>query len=104
MSQYLYLARQGRFRVLLAGQVLSLLGDALFPMIVVTAIANHASGFSVAVIFAARAVALGALVLFAGGLVDRVNPVHAILAVNAIRFCGLAFRAVDKSESRQICR
>lgn len=73
----------------MAGQVLSLLADALFPMIVVTAVAQNATGFSIATIFAVRAVALGVLVLFAGGLIDRVNPVAAAVTADSVRAVAL---------------
>ncbi len=89
MTEYFRLLLHQRFALLLSGQVVSLLADALFPMIVVTAVAHHATGYSIAVIFAVRAVALGGLVLFAGGLIDRVNPVAAAVTADAIRLVAL---------------
>lgn len=89
MTEYLRLLRHPRFRLLLSGQIISLLADAIFPMVVVTAVAQHATGYSIAVIFAARAFALGGLVLFAGGLIDRVNPVAAAVTADTIRLAAL---------------
>ncbi len=58
-------------------------------MIVVTAVAHDATGYSLAAIFAARAFALGGLVLCAGGLIDRVNPVAAAVTADTIRLAAL---------------
>lgn len=95
MTVYFRLLLHRRFALLLSGQVVSLLADALFPMIVVTAVAHHATGYSIAVIFAARAVALGGLVLFAGGLIDRVNPVAAAVSADTIRLFALVAFALS---------
>lgn len=94
VTDYLRLLRHRRFGLLLGGQIVSLLADALFPMIVVTAVAHQATGFSLAVIFAVRALALGSLVLFAGGLIDRVNPVAAAVIADAIRLVTLVVFAL----------
>lgn len=94
MAGYFQLLRHKRFSILMAGQIVSLLADALFPMLVVTAVAQHATGFSIATIFAVRATALGALVLFAGGVIDRINPVVAAVVADSVRAAALVVFAL----------
>lgn len=96
MRTYLRLLRQRRFSVLCAGQAISLLGDALFPMIVVAAAAGSSDPAStIGVVFAARFAALGGGVLFGGALLDRYNPVTAAVAADSTRVVALIALAMS---------
>jgi len=93
MSRYLRMMRHGRFATLCAGQVVSLFGDVLFPMIVLAVAVRTANIQAAAAIvstaFAFRFAALGGLVLFGGGLLDQINPASAAAGADALRFVGL---------------
>lgn len=90
MRTYLRLLRHRRFAALCFGQAISLLGDALFPIIVVVAAAQSGTpAETIGAVFAARFFALGAVVLFGGVLLDRRNPVIAAVLADSTRVMAL---------------
>ncbi|MFD3544594.1 MFS transporter [Streptomyces sp. NPDC058655] len=90
MRIYLDLLGQRRFAALCFGQAVSLLGDALFPIIVVVSAAQAGTpAETIGAAFAARFLALGGVVLFSGALLDRVNPVVAAVSADATRVIAL---------------
>jgi len=95
VKTYLHLLRHPRFASLCLGQAVSLLGDALFPILVVVAAAQAGTpADTIGAVFAARFVALGGVVLFSGALLDRVDPVRAAVVADSIRVVVLAGLAV----------
>jgi len=92
---YFQLLRHPRFASLCFGQAVSLLGDALFPILVVVAAAQTgAPADTIGAVFAARFIALGGVVLFSGTLLDRVDPARAAVMADSIRVVVLAGLAV----------
>jgi len=92
---YFQLLRRPRFASLCFGQAVSLLGDALFPILVVVAAAQTgAPADTIGAVFAARFIALGGVVLFSGTLLDRVDPARAAVMADSIRVVVLAGLAV----------
>ncbi|MGW2448689.1 MFS transporter [Streptomyces sp. NPDC001675] len=92
---YVRLLRHRRFAGLCFGQMVSLLGDAFFPIIVVVAAAKAGTpAETIGAVFAARFVALGAVVLFSGALLDRFDPVRAAVVADSARVAALVALAV----------
>ncbi|WP_299535769.1 MFS transporter [uncultured Streptomyces sp.] len=90
MRIYLQLLGQKRFAALCFGQAVSLLGDALFPIIIVVSAAQAGTpAETIGAAFAARFLALGGVVLFSGALLDRINPVIAAVGADATRVLAL---------------
>ncbi|MEV8533072.1 MFS transporter [Streptomyces sp. NPDC051211] len=86
MRTYLQLLGHRRFAALCFGQAVSLLGDALFPIIVVVSAAQAGTpAETIGAAFAARFLALGGVVLFSGALLDRIDPVIAAVSADATR-------------------
>ncbi|WP_079077467.1 MFS transporter [Streptomyces sp. Root369] len=88
---YFQLFRHRRFAGLCSGQIVSLIGDAFFPIIVVVAAAKAGTpAETIGAVFAARFIALGGVVLFSGALLDRFDPVRAAVAADSTRVVALA--------------
>ncbi|MER5930543.1 MFS transporter [Streptomyces sp. NPDC002054] len=86
MRIYLQLLGHRRFAALCFGQAVSLLGDALFPIIVVVSAAQAGTpAETIGAAFAARFLALGGVVLFSGAVLDRIDPVIAAVSADATR-------------------
>ncbi|QES50620.1 hypothetical protein DEJ50_25085 [Streptomyces venezuelae] len=86
MRIYLELLGHRRFAALCFGQAVSLLGDALFPIIVVVSAAQAGTpAETIGAAFAARFLALGGVVLFSGAVLDRIDPVIAAVSADATR-------------------
>lgn len=95
MKIYLRLLGRRRLSALCFGQLVSLLGDALFPIIVVVAAAQSGiAAETIGAVFAARFMALGAVVLFSGALLDRVDPVTAAVSADSTRVVALFLLAL----------
>lgn len=95
MRIYLRLLGRRRFGALCLGQAISLIGDALFPIIVVVAAAQSGTpAETIGAVFAARFLALGGVVLFSGALLDRLNPVTAAVVADSSRVVALLVLAV----------
>ncbi|MFF7945756.1 MFS transporter [Streptomyces griseorubiginosus] len=91
---YFRLFRHRRFAGLCSGQIVSLIGDAFFPIIVVVAAAKAGTpAETIGAVFAARFVALGGVVLFSGALLDRFDPVRAAVVADSTRVVALAVLA-----------
>ncbi|MFF3964510.1 MFS transporter [Streptomyces griseorubiginosus] len=94
MGIYFRLFRHRRFAGLCSGQIVSLIGDAFFPIIVVVAAAKAGTpAETIGAVFAARFVALGGVVLFSGALLDRFDPVRAAVVADSTRVVALAVLA-----------
>ncbi|WP_460105259.1 MFS transporter [Streptomyces sp. YKOK-J1] len=92
---YVRLLRHRRFAGLCFGQMISLIGDAFFPIIVVVAAAKAGTpAETIGAVFAARFVALGAVVLFSGALLDRFDPVRAAVVADSTRVAALVALAL----------
>ncbi|MFF7047394.1 MFS transporter [Streptomyces griseorubiginosus] len=92
---YLRLFRHRRFAGLCSGQIVSLIGDAFFPIIVVVAAAKAGTpAETIGAVFAARFVALGGVVLFSGALLDRFDPVRAAVVADSTRVVALVVLAL----------
>ena len=92
---YVRLLRHRRFAGLCFGQIVSLLGDAFFPIIVVVAAAKAGTpAETIGAVFAARFVALGGVVLFSGALLDRFDPVRAAVVADSTRVAALVALAL----------
>lgn len=88
------LFRHRRFAGLCFGQIVSLLGDAFFPIIVVVAATKAGTpAETIGTVFAARFVALGGVVLFSGALLDRFDPVRAAVVADSTRVAALVVLA-----------
>lgn len=90
MKLYLQLLRDARFAALTGGQMVTLVGDGLFTLIVLFAVvesdaSTSESGFFVAATFAVRFTFLAGVVLFSGGLLDRLDPARSAAAADAAR-------------------
>ncbi|MCK1794880.1 MFS transporter [Streptomyces sp. XM4193] len=95
MRIYLRLLGRRRFGALCLGQAVSLVGDALFPILVVVAAAESGTpAETIGAVFAARFLALGGVVLFSGALLDRLNPVTAAVAADSSRVVALLVLAL----------
>ncbi|MFG2604851.1 MFS transporter [Streptomyces sp. NPDC048514] len=95
MTIYVRLLRHRRFAGLCFGQMVSLLGDAFFPIIVVVAAAKAGTpAETIGAVFAARFVALGGVVLFSGVLLDRFDPVRAAVVADSTRVAALVALAL----------
>ncbi|MGY0490394.1 MFS transporter [Streptomyces sp. WG-D5] len=95
MGIYFRLFRHRRFAGLCSGQIVSLIGDAFFPIIVVVAAAKAGTpAETIGAVFAARFVALGGVVLFSGALLDRFDPVRAAVVADSTRVVALAVLAL----------
>ncbi|MFF2204699.1 MFS transporter [Streptomyces sp. NPDC058145] len=92
---YVRLLRHRRFAGLCFGQMVSLLGDAFFPIIVVVAAAKAGTpAETIGAVFAARFVALGGVVLLSGALLDRFDPVRAAVVADSTRVAALVALAL----------
>ncbi|MER7820552.1 MFS transporter [Streptomyces sp. NPDC096153] len=95
MRTYLQLLGHRRFAALCFGQAVSLLGDALFPIVVVVSAAQAGTpAETIGAAFAARFLALGGVVLFSGAVLDRINPVVAAVCADGTRVAALVALAV----------
>ncbi|MBU7597566.1 MFS transporter [Streptomyces sp. P38-E01] len=95
MRIYLRLLGRRRFGALCLGQAVSLVGDALFPILVVVAAAESGTpAETIGAVFAARFLALGGVVLFSGALLDRLNPVTAAVVADSSRVVALLVLAL----------
>ncbi|WP_034262164.1 MFS transporter [Actinospica robiniae] len=85
------------FRVLWAGQSVSLFGDRVFPIALATLLLTSGRGASgLGLVLAARSVALVAVVLPAGVLADRVRRTHVMFAANLLCLGGVAGLALGR--------
>lgn len=94
MRSYFGLLSDPRFAVLSVGQMVSLLGDVMFPLVVLfAALQSGADAAQVAVlvgtVYAVRFTALAGVVLFSGGFLDRLNPVRSAAAADSLRVVAL---------------
>ncbi|MEU2165077.1 hypothetical protein QRN89_34255 [Streptomyces chengbuensis] len=95
MRTYLQLLGHRRFAALCFGQAVSLLGDALFPIVVVVSAAQAGTpAETIGAAFAARFLALGGVVLFSGAVLDRISPVVAAVCADGTRVAALVALAV----------
>ncbi len=90
MRTYFRILSDVRFAALSVGQMVSLLGDVMFPMAVLfAALQNEVIDSELALLvgtaYAVRFAALAAVVLFAGGILDRVDPVRSAATADLVR-------------------
>src|SRR5262245_27892521 len=83
------LRRKG-FGLLWAGQTLSALGDPIFPFAMAFwAIDNDQGASGVAIIFAARGIAVAFTVVFGGVLADRLRRKNVMIAADLLRMLAI---------------
>ncbi|MCW2504357.1 MAG: 2-acyl-glycerophospho-ethanolamine acyltransferase [Actinomycetia bacterium] len=79
--------RDAGFRRLWSAHLVSLLGDQLFPIALVSLAIAHGGSIAqtISVVFAARFSALALLIIFGGVVADRVDRVRGMIALNVFR-------------------